>query len=100
MIMSRFPKGPARTAISDLHPPYLTTLSGPAGHRAILMHWNPANEDYAPYVTGPHAHGELARAAAEAREWAKEEGLQYREPEKLSKTALNPKAAWPFPEPK
>jgi len=80
--------------------PYIATASDGALHFAVRMRWN-ADGFYEPSDTGLGRFENRDDAIAEAKAWATEEKLAYRETPpngvRLSKTALNPAAAWPFP---
>ena len=83
------------------HPPYITTTRGGSGDFSVLLWWNPdMGGFYEPWDTGVGRYATREEAEVWAKQWAEAEGLEYRPASgnaTLSKTSLNPAAAWPFP---
>lgn len=81
--------------------PYIGISCDNQGYFAVKMYWNP-DGFYEPGGTGFGRFDESGGAIEEAKAWAAAEKLDFHERPpggaKLSRTALNPKAAWPFPE--
>lgn len=81
--------------------PYIGISSDDQGYFAVKMYWNP-DGFYEPGGTGFGRFDKPGPAIEEAKTWAASEKLAFHERPPggaiLSRTALNPKAAWPFPE--
>lgn len=89
--------------MSTIKAPYITTTHGMSGFFAVKIWWNPDGH-WEPWDTGFGRFPDREQAELEAKGWAEEEGLEYRvgsapapDGSFPSRTALNPKAAWPFP---
>lgn len=57
---------------------FITTSLGIGGYFAVMMYWNPKGF-WEPWTTGFGRYETKAEAEVEAREWAKAEGLEFRE---------------------
>ena len=59
--------------------PYITVYKPIAGWKAILLMWSEDIAMYEPYQTGMCGYGTKEKAIVEAKDWAKAEGIEYRE---------------------
>ena len=58
--------------------PYVTVYKPVAGWKAILVWWNPEGF-WEPWDTSYFAYGTKAEAMVYARDWAQQEGIEYKE---------------------
>ncbi len=66
----------------DQHKTYVTIYESSGGWKAIMLWWNPELGGFwEPMSTGCGAYNTREEAEDEARWWAKDEGLEYREKE-------------------
>lgn len=65
-------------ALKDQNPSYITTTHGGSGYFAVLMTYYPEDGFYDVQQTGVGRFVWKDQAIAEAKEWAKAEGLEYR----------------------
>lgn len=86
-----------------IHAPYITTMRLGTGHAAVMIWWNPDMGGFLePWDTGIGRYATQAEAEEWGRSWAEDVEVDFRPASTtttLQKTALNPKAAWPFPDP-
>lgn len=69
------------------NPNYITTTQGMSGWFAVMLWWNPEMDGFwEPWNTGIGRYATEAEAAAEGRDWAAAEGLEFHE----NKTAQVP----------
>lgn len=63
--------------VEEQHPPYVTTTNGMRGWFAVLVHWNEEGF-YEPWNTGFSSYKTKAEAEVEAKQWAEDEGIEFR----------------------
>ena len=62
-----------------MNKPYMTVTQGMSGYFAVLMTWNDEFDGfYEPYQTGVGRYETKEEAEVEAKQWAEEEGVEYK----------------------
>lgn len=61
------------------HPTYITTTSGMSGYFAVCMVWYTDMNGYDVWQTGVGRYKTENMAIAEAQEWARADGIEYRD---------------------